>query len=110
MLPASTRFTVLRAPRRGLIVIAALFVAALGQTARAADAFPYVAYVTQDETYVRSGPGGDFYPTGQLNPPVTPSRSTGMTATVGGDSPGGRKLLPRPRPSTPRPRTAARPG
>jgi hypothetical protein len=30
-------------------------------------AFPYVAYVTQNETYLRSGPGGNFYPTGQLS-------------------------------------------
>jgi hypothetical protein len=44
-----------------------MFVPAISQAARAADAFPYVAYVTQDETYLRSGPGGDFYATGQLS-------------------------------------------
>lgn len=34
--------------------------------AHAAEAFPYVAYVTQNDTYVRSGPGGNHYPTNQL--------------------------------------------
>ena len=67
MLPALFLLNAIRAPQHSAFVIAALFVAALGQTARAADAFPYVAYVTQDESYVRSGPGGDFYPTGQLS-------------------------------------------
>lgn len=56
-----------RAPKGSACVVAAVLVAVIGQTARAADAFPYVAYVTQNETYVRSGPGGDFYPTGQLS-------------------------------------------
>ena len=67
MLPSLFSFNVIRAPQRSAFVIAALFVAVIGQTARAADTFPYVAYVTQNETYVRSGPGGDFYPTGQLS-------------------------------------------
>ena len=72
MLPAATSYShysvaQTRASHRYALVIAALFVAALSQAARAADAFPYVAYVTQDETYLRSGPGGKFYPTGQLS-------------------------------------------
>jgi len=67
MLPSLFLLNIIRAPQRSAFVIAALLVAAISQTARAADAFPYVAYVTQNETYVRSGPGGDFYPTGQLS-------------------------------------------
>ena len=41
---------------------------AMGSTtvAHSAEAFPYVAYVTQNDTYVRSGPGGNHYPTSQL--------------------------------------------
>ncbi len=34
-------------------------------TARADD-FPYIAYVTADDVYVRSGPGRDYYPTTKL--------------------------------------------
>ena len=49
----------------GLASLVAL-VASIAQTSQAADGFPYIAYVTQDDTYVRSGPGGDFYPTSQL--------------------------------------------
>ncbi|QDT72933.1 hypothetical protein I41_21180 [Lacipirellula limnantheis] len=59
--------TVTRVLRRSAVAAAATLLAMCGETANAADVFPYVAYVTQDETYVRSGPGGDFYPTGQLN-------------------------------------------
>jgi hypothetical protein len=32
----------------------------------ASDGFPYVAYVIEADTYVRSGPSGEHYPTGQL--------------------------------------------
>lgn len=32
----------------------------------ASEGFPYVAYVNEPETYVRSGPGNEHYPTGQL--------------------------------------------
>ncbi len=49
------------------VIAGALLFTSLIQSSHAADAFPYVAYVTQDESYVRSGPGGDFYPTGQLS-------------------------------------------
>src|SRR5690349_2790161 len=49
----------------GLASLVAI-VAACSSPVLAADGFPYIAYVTQDETYVRSGPGGDFYPTSQL--------------------------------------------
>jgi hypothetical protein len=34
--------------------------------AHAAGEFPYVAYVIEPDTYVRSGPGNQHYPTGQL--------------------------------------------
>jgi hypothetical protein len=34
--------------------------------ARAAGDFPYVAYVVESDAYVRSGPGREHYPTGQL--------------------------------------------
>ncbi|WP_428304422.1 hypothetical protein [Lacipirellula sp.] len=49
----------------GLASLVAI-VAACARPALAADGFPYIAYVTQNDTYVRSGPGGDFYPTSQL--------------------------------------------
>ena len=72
MLPAAISYSrnsvaQTRALPRCALILVAMFVAAIGQAARAAYAFPYVAYVTQDETYLRSGPGGDFYPTGQLS-------------------------------------------
>ncbi|MBA3482226.1 MAG: hypothetical protein H0T51_10465, partial [Pirellulales bacterium] len=34
--------------------------------AHAGGAFPYVAYVIEADTYVRSGPGSEHYPTGQV--------------------------------------------
>ncbi len=36
-------------------------------TAADPSAFPYKAYITSDEVYVRSGPGQDYYPTDKLN-------------------------------------------
>ena len=45
----------------------ALFALALIPTlAQAEQQFSYVAYVSQDGTYVRSGPGQRYYPTGQV--------------------------------------------
>jgi hypothetical protein len=35
-------------------------------TDRSGGAFPYVAYVIEADTYVRSGPGSEHYPTGQV--------------------------------------------
>ena len=34
--------------------------------AHAKDQFPYVAYISQDDTYIRSGPGRQYYPTEQV--------------------------------------------
>ncbi|HCK41051.1 MAG TPA: hypothetical protein DHW22_05410, partial [Planctomycetaceae bacterium] len=34
--------------------------------AHAEDQFPYVAYISQDDTYIRSGPGRQYYPTEQV--------------------------------------------
>jgi hypothetical protein len=43
-----------------------IVVAACACAAHAADEFPYVAYVIDADAYVRSGPGREHYPTGQL--------------------------------------------
>jgi hypothetical protein len=43
-----------------------IVVAACACAAQAADEFPYVAYVIDADAYVRSGPGREHYPTGQL--------------------------------------------
>jgi hypothetical protein len=40
--------------------------AALLNAAPPASDFPYIAYVAEPDSYVRSGPGRDHYPTGQL--------------------------------------------
>lgn len=47
------------------IVIAAL-IARIAPAAPAAGDFPYIAYVAEPETFVRSGPGRNHYPTEQL--------------------------------------------
>ena len=50
---------------RGPILLACLATSmfhALGHTAE----FPYVAYVSSDDVYVRSGPGKNYYPTAKL--------------------------------------------
>lgn len=47
--------------------ILAAFVAAWPRPAVAQQAFPYKAYIAANDTYVRSGPGESFYPTGKLN-------------------------------------------
>ena len=59
-----TRHTIRHWSRLATIAVGALLPLLLNQSCRAEGAFPYVAYVTQNESYVRSGPGGDFYPTG----------------------------------------------
>lgn len=46
-----------------IFVAAAMTPAAI---VRAAGDFPYVAYVVESDAYVRSGPGREHYPTGQL--------------------------------------------
>lgn len=38
----------------------------LSNLAHAEEPFPYVAYVSQEDAYVRSGPGRRYYPTGQV--------------------------------------------
>lgn len=62
-----TRHTIRHWSRLATIAVGALLPLLLNQSCSAEGAFPYVAYVTQNESYVRSGPGGDFYPTGQLS-------------------------------------------
>lgn len=47
-----------------MVFVAALLVAV---TARAADEFPYVAYINADEVNIRSGPGDNYYPVMKLN-------------------------------------------
>jgi len=41
-------------------------VVCLGQLCQAQQSFPYKAYITADEVYVRSGPGQSYYPTDKL--------------------------------------------
>jgi hypothetical protein len=48
-------------------VVLAVFVAGWPRPAVAQQAFPYKAYIAVNETYVRSGPGESYYPTGKLN-------------------------------------------
>src|SRR5690606_12650897 len=48
--------------------LAILMLALCGASGRAlADGFPYVAYVSTNDVYVRSGPGRDYYPTDKLD-------------------------------------------
>ena len=50
-----------------LRLLATALICLLGvQTLHAEQQFPYVAYVVHTDTYVRSGPGQRYYPTGQL--------------------------------------------
>lgn len=48
--------------RTAILILLALTTA---DSARADD-FPYIAYITTDDVYVRSGPGRDYYPTTKL--------------------------------------------
>ncbi len=50
---------------RGPILLACLAISILCASAGAAD-FPYTAYVSSDDVYVRSGPGKNYYPTAKL--------------------------------------------
>ena len=53
--------------RGPLIALLACIVAVGAMNAWSAEsAFPYKAYVTADDVYVRSGPGENYYPTDQL--------------------------------------------
>jgi uncharacterized protein YraI len=52
------------AMRGTLVAILASVAAASGSAAE--EAFPYRAYVTADDVYVRSGPGENYYPTDKL--------------------------------------------
>ena len=45
----------------------AIFVAAWPRPAVAQQTFPYKAYIAANDSYVRSGPGESYYPTGKLN-------------------------------------------
>ncbi|HEY5313613.1 MAG TPA: SH3 domain-containing protein [Pirellulales bacterium] len=49
---------------RAIAFVGALLIAGV---ARAADEFPYAAYVNADEVNVRSGPGDNYYPVMKLN-------------------------------------------
>ncbi len=46
--------------------VALLICASLGSSAAAQPTFPYTAYVTADEVFVRSGPGDNYYATDKL--------------------------------------------
>ena len=50
--------------------------------------FPYVAEITGDNVYIRSGPGGDHYPTGKLN--------KGAKVTVVDSESGWSRIVPPP--------------
>lgn len=50
---------------RGPFVVV-LLCGAMAGSATAEQPFPYTAYVTSDEVYVRSGPGDNYYPTDRL--------------------------------------------
>ncbi len=58
-----------------VFVFCALFATAFSfsqpPAARASDQFPYTAYVSSDDVYIRSGPGKNYYPTDKL-PKGTP--------------------------------------
>jgi len=49
------------------LAMLAVTVAIQGGSIAAQQAFPYKAYIAANETYVRSGPGENYYPTGKLN-------------------------------------------
>jgi hypothetical protein len=49
-----------------LLLLLLLLLELPASRAYASGEFPYVAYVIEPETYVRSGPGNQHYPTGQL--------------------------------------------
>ncbi len=51
--------------RQSAFILAALLPLA-AEAVGAENGFPYVAYVTGDDVYVRSGPGGSYYPTDKL--------------------------------------------
>src|SRR5688500_1613494 len=53
-------------PSIPVLLLLILFLELSPSFARAAGDFPYVAYVIEADTYVRSGPGNQHYPTGQL--------------------------------------------
>jgi hypothetical protein len=48
------------------LLILLLLLASSPRGAHASGEFPYIAYVIEPESYVRSGPGNQHYPTGQL--------------------------------------------
>ncbi len=52
--------------RFGRTFLAIVFIVLSMNSANAEPQFPYVAYVTQPDAYVRSGPGQRYYPTQQL--------------------------------------------
>ncbi len=47
-------------------LIGAILLVAIAVQASAAEEAPYIAYVTSDDVYVRSGPGRNYYPTDKL--------------------------------------------
>ena len=70
------------APSRSCFAVSQCRAPASGTASvRAGDEFPYEAYITRDDVYVRSGPGKNYYPTDKL--------STGATVEVYRHDPGG---------------------
>lgn len=55
-----------RLPIHALLALSFALATTVRSDASHAEEFPYVAYVTNSETYVRSGPGQRYYPTSQV--------------------------------------------
>ena len=77
--------------RGPLAVLLAYFT--IAATAAAEPAFPYNAYITGDDVYVRSGPGENYYPTDKLK--------AGTEIEVYRHDPGGGSPSVRPRAASP---------
>lgn len=70
------------------VMIAALFASCLWTADAQARTFPYQAVITENETYVRSGPGSRYYPTARL--------SQGASVVVHRHDPGGWYMIAPP--------------
>ncbi len=53
--------------RRFVLLLVAIGAAQANAGVERDEAFPYTAYVVEDDVYVRSGPGKNYYPTSKLN-------------------------------------------
>ena len=71
-----------------MITLAALVLTHLLPAEGQSRTFPYQAVITENETYVRSGPGSRYYPTARL--------SEGVNVTVHRHDPGGWYMIAPP--------------